>query len=229
MIGIVDYGAGNLRSVEFALDELGAPHRRVSGPGGLEEVERVILPGVGAAASAMRELRRRDLVGALRETRRPLLGICLGMQLLVESSDEGGEEVPCLGLIPGRTRRIQTDAPLPHIGWNRLEPSGGPGDELEPSGGSGGGRDPLFSGIRAEGSDGGGDGGRTEGFHCYFLHGHRVRCGERYVRGRAEYGERFPAAVRHGRVAGLQFHPEKSGPVGLRMLSNFCDPAEEAP
>lgn len=206
MIGIVDYGAGNLRSVEFALDELNVAHRRVSGPDGLADVERVILPGVGAAASAMRELRRRDLVEALRETRSPLLGICLGMQLLVESSDEGGEEVPCLGLIPGRTRRVETDAPLPHIGWNRLEPVRGPGDEQEP----------LFRGIPAE------EDGEDGGFHCYFLHGHRVRCDERYVRGRAEYGERFPAAIRDGRVAGLQFHPEKSGPVGLRMLSSFC-------
>ena len=209
MIGIVDYGAGNLRSVEFALDELRVDHRRVSGPDGLADVDRVILPGVGAAESAMRELRRRDLVQALRETRRPLLGICLGMQLLVESSDEGGEKVRCLGLIPGRTRRIDTDAPLPHIGWNRIEPAG---DE-----------EPLFRGIPGED---GGDDAEDGGFHCYFLHGHRVRCDERYVRGRAEYGERFPAAIRAGRVAGLQFHPEKSGPVGLRMLSNFCHPKE---
>ncbi len=210
MIGIVEYGAGNLRSVEFALDELGVAHRRVSGPEGLAEVERVILPGVGAAASAMRELLRRDLVEALRETRRPLLGICLGMQLLMESSDEGGEKVPCLGLIPGRTRRIDTDAPLPHIGWNRLEPSDGPDGEQEP----------LFGELPGEGEL------DDRGSHCYFLHGHRVRCDEQYVRARVEYGERFPAAIRDGRVAGLQFHPEKSGPVGLRMLSNFCDPKE---
>lgn len=200
MIGIVEYGAGNLRSVEFALDELDVTHRRVSGPAGLAEVERIVLPGVGAAESAMRELRRRDLAGILRETEKPLLGICLGMQLLVESSDEGGEEVGCLGLIPGRTRRIRTDAPLPHIGWNRLEPTGN--------------EEPLFAGIPGE------------DFHCYFLHGHRVRCDDRFVLGRTEYGESFPGALRDGRVAGLQFHPEKSGPVGLRILSNFCDPGE---
>jgi len=205
VIGIVDYGAGNLRSVEFALDELGVAHRRVSRPEGLADVERILLPGVGAAESAMRELRRRELDDALRETERPLLGICLGMQLLAESSDEGGREVSCLGLVPGRTRRIRTDAPLPHIGWNRLEPTGR--------------GEPLFEGIPPEGG---------AGFHCYFLHGHRVRCDERFVRGRTEYGERFPAAIRRGRVAGLQFHPEKSGPVGLRILSNFCD-SEETP
>ncbi len=203
MIGIVDYGAGNLRSVEFALDELGVRHRRVADPDGLSDVSRLLLPGVGAAASAMRELRRRDLADALRRTRRPLLGICLGMQLLAESSDEGGEEVRCLGLVPGRTRRIDTDAPLPHIGWNRLRPAGA--------------GEPLFRGI---------PGGGEAGFHCYFLHGHRVRCDGRHVRAWTEYGERFPAAVRRGRVAGLQFHPEKSGPVGLRMLANFCDPTE---
>lgn len=202
MIGIVDYGAGNLRSVEFALDELGVPHRRISGPGELERVERVVLPGVGAAASAMRELRRRDLAVALRESERPLLGICLGMQLLVESSDEGGEEVACLGLVPGRTRRIETRHPLPHVGWNLLEPAGG--GEL------------LFEGLPAD------------GVHCYFLHGHRVRCDEEHVRARAEYGEHFPAAIRDGRVVGVQFHPEKSGPVGLRMLANFCDPEQRS-
>lgn len=200
MIGVVDYGAGNLRSVEFALEELGVPHRRVADADGLREVDRVVLPGVGAAASAMRALRERSLVDALRETERPLLGICLGMQLLVGSSDEGEgeEEVTCLGLLPGRTRRIRADGPLPHVGWNRLEASGS--DE------------PLFAGLPAD------------GFYCYFLHGHRVECPDRFVRARAEYGERFPAAVRSGRVAGLQFHPEKSGPVGLRLLENFCRP-----
>lgn len=202
MIGIVDYGAGNLRSVEFALDELGVPHRRASRPGELDDVDRIVLPGVGAAASAMRELRRRGMAHALRETDRPLLGICLGMQLLVESSDEGGEDVPCLGLVPGRTRRIRTSEPLPHIGWNRLGPEGA---------------DPIFAGLPAD------------GVYCYFLHGHRVRCEDRFVGARTEYGESFPAAIRRGRVAGLQFHPEKSGAAGLRMLANFCRPDEETP
>lgn len=198
MIGVVDYGAGNLRSVEFALEELDVPHRRVSEPEQLGEVERVVLPGVGAAASAMRALRERGLADALRETESPLLGICLGMQLLVRTSDEGDGEVTCLGLLPGRTRRIRTSRRLPHIGWNRLEFDGE--------------RDRIFEGLPADGA------------YCYFLHGHRVECPDRHVRARTEYGERFPAALRRGRVAGLQFHPEKSGPVGLRILQNFCRP-----
>jgi glutamine amidotransferase len=142
------------------------------------------------------------MADALGEIERPLLDVCLGMQHLVESSDEGGEDIPCLGLVPGRTRRIRTSEPLPHIGWNRLAPTG---------------EETLFRGV----PDG--------GVYCYFLHGHRVRCDDRFVRARTEYGEPFPAAIRRGRVAGLQFHPEKSGPVGLRMLANFCRPNEEGP
>lgn len=193
MIAVVDYGAGNLRSVEFALDRLGVRHRRAAGPAGLEGADGVVLPGVGAAESAMRELEGRGLASALRETDAPLLGVCLGLQLLTETSDEGGAEVRCLGRVPGRTRRFRGDLPLPHIGWSpvRLDD------------------DPLFRGLAEE-----------EWF--YFLHGHRAECDDRHVAARATYGEPFPAAVRAGEVAGVQFHPEKSGAAGLRVLANFC-------
>lgn len=192
MIAVIDYGAGNLRSVEFALERLGVPHRRVREPGGLEGAERVILPGVGAAASAMRELERRDLVEPLRATRLPLLGVCLGMQLLTRRSEEGAG-VACLGLVPGEVRRFGQDMRVPQIGWNSVDLAG----------------DPLFDGL-----------GRQE--HFYFLHSYRVVCPEKVVIGTADYGAPFPAAIRSGERVGVQFHPEKSGRAGLRVLANFC-------
>lgn len=200
-VGIVDYGAGNLRSVEFALEELGVPHRRVSTPEELARPDRIVLPGVGAAASAMAGLRERGLVEALRELERPLLGICLGMQILVESSDEGEETVECLGLLPGRTRRFRAGLPLPQMGWNRARDAAGSGARP----------DPLFAGL-------------PDPAWFYFLHAHRVECDESLWVAGAEYGEPFPAAVRRGRVAGVQFHPEKSAAAGLRLLANFCRP-----
>ena len=194
MIALVDYGAGNLRSVELALEELGVPHRRAAGPAGLQGADGVVLPGVGAAESAMARLEERGLDEALRHVEVPLLGVCLGMQLLTESSDEGEAEVEGLGRIPGRTRRFAGDVRLPQIGWNRVRLRS---DE------------PLFRGLGGEA-------------WFYFLHGHRVVCEEGDVTGRARYGEPFPAAIRRGEVAGVQFHPEKSGAAGLRVLANFC-------
>lgn len=193
MIAVVDYGAGNLRSVEFALDRLGVSHRRAGEPSALEGADGVVLPGVGAAASAMRELRDRGLAEALRGTDAPLLGVCLGLQLLTDASDEGDGGVTCLGRVPGRTRRLRGGLPRPHVGWSRVRL----------------GDDPLFRGL-------------PDVAWFYFLHGHRAECDHRRVVGRAEYGEPFPAAVRSGAVAGVQFHPEKSGGAGLRVLANFC-------
>jgi glutamine amidotransferase len=184
--------------VEFALEHLGVPFRRVADPSELTGTSRVVLPGVGAAASAMRELTERGLAPALRASEKPLLGICLGLQLFTESSDEGGEDVPCLGIVPGRTRRFGTsgggfDLPLPHIGWNETALSD----------------DPLFDGLP----------GRE---HFYFLHAYRAVVPGASVIAEADYGERFPAAVRDGNRVAVQFHPEKSGAAGLRVLSNFC-------
>jgi len=194
VIALVDYGAGNLRSVEFGLDRIGAPHRRARDGADLAGASGVVLPGVGAAESAMRELRERGFVEPLRSGRVPLLGVCLGMQLLTETSDEGEQgPVTCLGVLRGRTRRFRARVRLPQIGWNRVRL----------------GDDPLFDGLD-----------REEWF--YFLHGHRVVVDEESVVGSAEYGERFPAAIRSGSVAGVQFHPEKSGTAGLRVLANFC-------
>lgn len=193
VIAVVDYGAGNLRSVEFALDRIGVRHRRAGRPAALEDAAGVLLPGVGAAESAMSALEARGLATALRETGRPVLGVCLGLQLLTEASDEGGGEVSCLGRLPGRTRRFRGGLPLPHVGWSSVRT----------------GDDPLFRGL----------GGET---WFYFLHGHRAECDDPHVVARSEYGEPFPAAIRAGGVAGVQFHPEKSGAAGLRVLANFC-------
>ncbi len=199
MIALVDYGAGNLRSVEFALDRIGVDHRRAADADGMADASGVVLPGVGAAESAMEELRARSLVEPLRGLEAPLLGVCLGMQLLTESSDEGEDEVEGLGLVPGRTRRFAGEVRLPQIGWNRVR--------LRP--------DPLFRGLGEEA-------------WFYFLHGHRVVCDDGDVTGRARYGEPFPAAIRRGGAAGVQFHPEKSGAAGLRVLANFCAGCGEA-
>jgi glutamine amidotransferase len=198
VISLIDYGAGNLRSVEFALEHLNVPWRRASDPASLAGASAIILPGVGAAASAMREVEDRGMAEALRQVTVPLLGICLGMQLLTEKSAEGDTVVECLGLVPGDTCRFGSDGgryslPLPHIGWNETELSD----------------DPLFEDLAPR-------------EHFYFLHSYRVQTPDECVVAEAEYGERFPAAVRSGDVVAVQFHPEKSGPAGLRVLANFC-------
>jgi len=198
VIALIDYGAGNLRSVEFALERLGVSWRRAASPAEVVGVQAVILPGVGAAASAMDELEARDLVTFLRDTDLPMLGICLGMQLFTERSDEGAAGVPCLGILDGTTRRIGADSPgfdlpLPHIGWNETEL----------------GDDPLFEGLD-----------RRE--HFYFLHSYRVHTNAEHLIASVDYGGPMPAAVRAGRRAAVQFHPEKSGRAGLVVLANFC-------
>lgn len=206
MIALIDYGAGNLRSVEFALDRLGVAHGRAATPDDAREARALVLPGVGAAASAMAELARRGWPPALRDDDRPLLGICLGMQLLCEASEEGGVRTAGLGLIEGVVRRFGWDVPgreagppVPHNGWNRVRREG---------------EDPLFGGL-------------ADGEHFYFLHSYRAACPGATVTATAAYGERFPAAVRSGRVTGVQFHPEKSGPAGAIVLRNFCTESGE--
>ncbi|MBQ3089848.1 MAG: imidazole glycerol phosphate synthase subunit HisH [Oscillospiraceae bacterium] len=192
---IVDYGVGNLMSVENAMNYLGFETRITSDADDFERADAVILPGVGAFPDAWEKLSGPGLDRILRREaeRKPILGICLGMQLLFQR----GEEVrpsPGLGFVRGPVERIQTDLKLPHIGWNSLRFRN---------------NSPLFEGL---GDDS----------YVYFVH---TFCGRaedpRQVIAVTDYGTEVVAAVQHGNVFGTQFHPEKSGEVGLIMLRNF--------
>ena len=196
MIGIIDYGAGNLMSVSNALGYLGLEHCVSREAAVLATCDKLILPGVGAFPYAMRSLREAGLVDLIREETaqgKPLLGICLGMQMLFDDSDE--LEPTCgLGLIPGHVTRIRTEEKLPCIGWNALK-------FYNPCA--------LLRGVE-------------EGAYVYFVHsfcGHPERAEDLVAT--ADYGEAVTALVARGKVFGAQFHPEKSGDVGLTMLKNF--------
>ena len=196
MIGIIDYGAGNLMSVSNALGYLGLDCRISREAATLAACDKLILPGVGAFPYAMRSLRQAGLVDFIREETargKPLLGICLGMQMLFDDSDEL-EPTPGLGLIPGHVTRIRTEEKLPCIGWNALR-------YHNPCA--------LLRGVE-------------EGAYVYFVHsfcGHPERAED--LAATADYGETVTALVARGKVFGAQFHPEKSGDVGLTMLNNF--------
>ena len=189
---IVDAGGANLGSVRYALQRLGVEPRVTDDPGAIAAADRVILPGVGAAAPAMARLQALGLVPVLRSLRQPLLGICLGMQLLYERSDEG--DVAGLGRLPGRVRALRGDARvrIPHMGWNRLRRRRD---------------DPLLAGVEDDAQ-------------AYFVHGFAVPVADECVAA-CEHGEPFAAVVRDGTLAGVQFHPERSSAVGSRILANF--------
>ena len=192
---IVDYGVGNLKSIANAMDYLGLPTQVTDDAGALERADAIILPGVGAFPDAAERLRRSglDRVVIAQAEQKPILGICLGMQLLF---DEGEEVRGCkgLGLVHGRVKRIETDRKLPHIGWNSLS-------YPNPS--------PLFAGVE-------------EGSYVYFVHSFcGVAADPATVIAQTDYGIPVVAAVRSGNVYGCQFHPEKSGETGLQILKNF--------
>lgn len=191
---LIDWGGGNIGSVRYALERLGARAVLSADADTIANARRVILPGVGAAPPAMARLRELGLVEPIRRLRQPLLGICLGMQLLYESSDEG--DVECLGLLPGRISRM-TSGPgvrVPHMGWNQLQPVNG-----AVSG--------LLDGIDA-------------GAHAYFVHSYAAPLGEDTLAS-SDHGGGFTAVVGRGRCLGAQFHPERSAAVGQRLLANF--------
>lgn len=198
-IAVVDHGAGNLVSVAQGLAAVGADPVIVDRPDGLVGVAGIVLPGVGSAAAAYRRLEERDLVAPLQATALPLLGVCVGLQLLYEGSEE--DDAGGLGLLPGRVRRLDGAPRLPHIGWNDLDPT-------RP--------DPLLAGIAA----------RTP---FYFVHSYAPLPDDpEVVVATCTYGIRFTAVARRGTIAGVQFHPERSGPDGLRILANFLAGCREA-
>ena len=195
-IAIVDYGAGNLMSVHNTLDYLGYENKIAASADVIENAAGVILPGVGAFPDAMAALTDSSLTEAVLKAakEKPFLGICLGMQMLFEESDEVR---PCrgLGLLPGRIERIETSLKLPQIGWNAL-------DILRPN-------------AMTEGLE--------NGSYVYFVHSFMAKpSDENDLAAVTDYGTRVPAMVARGNLFGCQFHPEKSGEVGLQMLRNFA-------
>jgi imidazole glycerol-phosphate synthase subunit HisH len=189
---IIDSGGANLASVRFALDRLNAPATVTTDPEVVRQAERVILPGVGMAADAMNRLRAAGLVEVIPTLKQPVLGICVGMQLLFDGSEEGN--VQCLGILSGTVRRLKPEPgrPVPHMGWNTLV-------TLR--------EDPLLEGI--SGSD-----------YVYFVHSYAAPVSDLTL-ARTDYGSQVSAVVRRDNFWGAQFHPERSAETGARLLANF--------
>jgi glutamine amidotransferase len=195
-VAIVDNGGANIASLRYALGRLGVESQLTSDAAQLRVADRVILPGVGAASDAMTRLRALGLDETIRSLEQPVLGICLGMQLLFRASEEaeGAAETPCLGLIDERVRRMspRRDLPVPHMGWNRLS--------ITRRGG-------LLEGI-------------DDGAHVYFVHSFAAPDGPWSI-ATCDYGVRFAAVIQHRNFHGTQFHPERSAGTGSRLLANF--------
>jgi glutamine amidotransferase len=200
---VVDYGAGNLVSIEQGFGATGATVRRATSGDEIDDADLLVVPGVGAAAPAMDQLRAGGFIEPIRAwvaADRPFLGICLGLQLLFEGSDEDGAQT--LGLLPGRTVRLGDAPTLPHIGWNQVDRRRS---------------HPAFTGI-------------PDGADFYFVHSYvgSPDPADPIVLGETDHGSRFVSAVARGRLLGVQFHPERSGTHGLRLLSNVVRLATEA-
>ena len=196
MITIIDYGMGNLRSVQKALEAGGAETLITQKPKDIDRAQKIVLPGVGAMQPAMEKLNSLGLVEPIKKSitdGKPFLGICLGLQLLFEKSDEGGA-VAGLGVLKGHVKRF-TSLKVPHMGWNQLEIKNK--------------KCALFTGI-------------ADSSFVYFCHSYYVQPGEKSViAAAADYGVEFASAVNQGSIFGVQFHPEKSQKIGLNILKNF--------
>jgi glutamine amidotransferase len=202
VIAIADYGIGNLGSVTKGFRRTGAEVQLTGDPVALRRADALVLPGDGAFGATMAEVERRGLVPVLREAverGKPLLGICIGMQLLFEESEEHGRHRG-LGFLPGRVRRFEVDLPVPHMGWNRLH-------TRRPH--------PILDGV-------------PDGAHVYFVHSFYCDAPDDVVIATSDYGRDFAAVVGQGGVLGVQFHPEKSQEVGLRMVASFVRLVDEA-
>ncbi len=195
MIAIADYGIGNLGSVTKAFRHAGAEVTLTADPQALRAADALVLPGDGAFGATMDEVTRRGLVPVLREaveTGKPVLGICIGMQLFFEESEEHGWHAG-LGFLPGRVRRFDDGLPVPHMGWNRLRRRQA---------------HPLLEGIE-------------DGAYVYFVHSYYCDAPDAVTIATSDYGRDFAAVAGRESVLGVQFHPEKSQEVGLRMVANF--------
>lgn len=193
MITIIDTGCANLSSVKFAFDRLGYSAEITRDLKKIQSADKLLLPGVGTANAAMENLQHRQLIDTIQNLTQPVLGICLGMQLMTEFSDEG--RVETLNLMQGKTTLLPNcDLPLPHMGWNKVR--------YEPN-------HPLFVGIEQDS-------------HFYFVHSYAVLPNENTV-ATCDYGVPFSAAIQRDNFYGVQFHPERSGKNGARLLRNFVE------
>ncbi len=197
MIAIIDYGMGNLRSVQKALENVGAEARVVSRPDDVLKADKLVLPGVGACKPAMDKLTELGLTDAVRQFvsfKKPFLGICLGFQLLFDSCTEGGL-VKTLGIIPGTVERFPSSVKVPQMGWNTLQ--------VTPNGA------PLLAGLNGEP-------------YVYFCHSYYAKpVNDTVVATWTDYGIRYASSICSGNIWGVQFHPEKSQACGLKLLDNF--------
>jgi glutamine amidotransferase len=191
---LLDSGGANFGSLRAAFARLGVEAQVSSDRGRIREATHLVLPGVGAAGAAMQRLRASGLDDFIPQTSQPMLGICLGMQLLFEGSEEG--DTPCLGLLPGRVRRLRRSPGrrVPHMGWNRLRARG---------------YSALMEGI--------------DGEYAYFVHGYAASAAPAYALADSTHGDTFAALVARGRLCGAQFHPERSARAGERLLKNFLE------
>src|SRR3990170_1765297 len=200
IVTVVDYGAGNLRSVARAVARAGYEALISSRAEDIDAADALIVPGVGAAADTMRNLRERGMVEPVRryiDSGRPFLGVCMGLQALLDVSEEGGEH-RCLGVISGRVKRLPTGLKVPHMGWNRVR-------QVRPH--------PIFDGIE-------------DGAYFYFVHSYYPAPEDpSVVIGETDYGLTFPSVVARDNLVATQFHPEKSGQAGLRLYANFLGAA----
>ncbi len=196
MIAIVDYGAGNLRSVTNAIAKLGYQPKVTSSPDEVLDAQAVILPGVGAAADTMENLKKLGMVDSIVQLiaeERPFFGVCIGLQILCTGTEEGGGH-KCLNVIPGQVRKLPPGLKVPHMGWNQVK------QRIS---------HPIFDGIPDEAS-------------FYFVHSYYVDSDDKsLIAGETEYGIPICSVVAGGNLIGTQFHPEKSGELGLKFYANF--------
>lgn len=194
---IIDTGCANIASVKFAVERLGIYATVSSDVGEISRAQRVILPGVGSAPAAMASIAKKQLIECIQSLTQPVLGVCLGMQLMVQSSQENHlgnpQDTPCLGLLPGRVEKMQVgQLTLPHMGWNRVYSVND---------------NPLFAGIDV-------------GAHFYFVHGYSIAKYE-HTLASCHYHHDFSAAINKANFYGVQFHPERSSDAGAQLLKNF--------